>query len=59
MKITLIALIACCAVTSSAFALTDDPGSNPPRMALTDDPGSNPPRMALTDDPGSNPPRFA
>jgi hypothetical protein len=46
MKISLIALLACCAVTSSAFALTDDPGSNPPRMALTDDPGSNPPRAA-------------
>ena len=42
MKGSLIALFACCAVSSTAFALPDDPGMNPPRFA--DDPGMNPPR---------------
>ena len=54
MKFSLIALTACCAVTSSAFALTDLVGVNP----LTDVPGTNPPRLVLTDVPGTNPPRY-
>ena len=54
MKISLIALLACCAVSSTAFAFQDDPGANVPR--LTDDPGANVPR--LMDDPGANVPRL-
>ena len=46
MKVSLIALFAACAVSSAAFAVTDDPGVNPPRVALADDPGVNPPRVA-------------
>ncbi len=57
MKASLIALFACCAVYSSAFARMDDPGVNPPRFAVSDDPGVNPPRFAVSDDPGVNPPR--
>ena len=55
MKISLIALLACCAVSGTAFALQDDPGMNVPR--LTDDPGMNVPR--LKDDPGMNVPRLS
>ena len=46
MKVSLIALVACCAVSSAAFALTDDPGNSPPRLSLMDDPGNSPPRVA-------------
>jgi len=53
MKSRLIAFAACCAVTSSAFALSDNPGTNPPRVM--DNPGTNPPRAM--DNPGTNPPR--
>jgi hypothetical protein len=59
MKVSLIALFAACAVSSTAFALADDPGTNPPRVILADDPGTNPPRFILADDPGTNPPRVA
>ncbi len=59
MKASLIALFAACAVSSAAFALTDDPGTNPPHVALADDPGTNPPHVALADDPGTNPPHLA
>ena len=57
MKVSLIALVACCAVSSAAFALTDDPGNSPPRVVM-DDPGNSPPRVAM-DDPGNSPPRVA
>ena len=53
MKSSLFTLVACCAVASSAFALTDNPGANPPRVM--DNPGANPPRVM--DNPGANPPR--
>ena len=59
MKISLIALAACCAVSSSAFALQDIPESPPPRLILNDIPESPPPRLALTDIPESPPPRLA
>ncbi len=59
MKASLIALLGCCAISATAFALPDDPGSTPPRSAVMDDPGVNPPHYALRDDPGVNPPRFA
>ena len=32
MKFSLIAIAACCAVTGSAFALNDNPGSSPPHL---------------------------
>ncbi len=44
MKLSLIALIAGCAVASSAFALTDTPHTNPPRAIVLDTPHTNPPR---------------
>ena len=47
MKISLIALAVCCAVTSSAFALQDIPDSTPPHLALNDIPDSTPPHLAL------------
>ena len=58
MKFSLIAIAACCAVTGSAFALNDSPGSNPPQFVRTDSPGSNPPQFVRTDSPGSNPPQI-
>jgi hypothetical protein len=59
MKFSLIALAVCCAVASSAFALTDDTAVHPPRLALTDDTAVHPPRLALTDDTAVHPPRLA
>ena len=56
MKVSLIALLAACALSSTAFALADDPGTNPPHATLADDPGTNPPHVTLADDPGTNPP---
>jgi hypothetical protein len=71
MKVSLIALLACCAATSPALAsqstlshssapaqLTDMPGSHPPQLRLTDMPGSHPPQLQLTDMPGSHPPQL-
>ena len=57
MKPSLIALIAGCAVASSAFAMTDSPPSSPPRLAVMDSPPSSPPRLAMMDSPPSSPPR--
>ena len=56
MKVSVIALVAGCAVASSAFALTDSPPSNPPHVAVMDSPPSNPPHAAVMDSPPSNPP---
>ena len=60
MKPSLIALFACCAVSSTAFARMDarmdDPGVNPPHFTVSDDPGVNPPYFTVSDDPGVNPP---
>jgi len=43
MKLSLIALIAGCAVAGSAFALTDTPPTNPPHAVVMDTPPTNPP----------------
>ena len=45
MKFSLIAMVACCAVSGPVFALNDSPGVNPPHFALTDSPGVNPPHL--------------
>ena len=47
MKFSLIALVACCAVSSAAFAVSDEPGVSPPKVALIDEPGVSPPKVAL------------
>ncbi len=59
MKPSLIALIACCAVSSTAFAQTVDVSVQPPQLRTTDDmPGDHPPQLRLTDDmPGDHPPQ--
>ena len=57
MKISLVALVAGCAVASSAFAFTDSVPSTPPRASLTDSVPSTPPRASLTDSVPSTPPR--
>jgi len=45
MKPSLIALIACCAVSSTAFALNVDVSLQPPQLRLIDDmPGDHPPQ---------------
>ena len=59
MKLSLVALVAGCAVASSAFALMDTPPTNPPRAAVMDTPPTNPPRAAVMDTPPTNPPRQA
>jgi hypothetical protein len=46
MKLSLVALVAGCAVASSAFALTDSPPTNPPHAAVMDSPPTNPPHRA-------------
>jgi len=58
MKASLIALFACCAISSMAIARMDDPGMNPPHFTVSDDPGMNPPHFTVSDDPGMNPPHF-
>jgi len=45
MKISLIALVAGCAVASSAFALTDSVPSVPPHASLMDSVPSTPPHQ--------------
>jgi hypothetical protein len=58
MKFSLIAIAACCAVTGSAFALNDNPGTSPPQFAQADNPGTSPPQFAQVDNPGTSPPQF-
>jgi hypothetical protein len=58
MKFSLIAIAACCAVTGSAFALNDNPGTSPPQFAQVDNPGTSPPQFAQVDNPGTSPPQF-
>jgi hypothetical protein len=45
MKISLVALVAGCAVASSAFAWMDTPPANPPHAAVLDTPPANPPHQ--------------
>jgi len=56
MKVSLVALIAGCAIASSAFGLFDNPPMTPPRLALLDNPPMTPPRLALPDNPPMPPP---
>ena len=56
MKISLIALVAGCAVASSAFALTDSVPSTPPHASLMDSVPSTPPHASLMDSVPSTPP---
>ena len=71
MKVSLIALIASCAVTGSAFAShngvdahfaaptqTDMPGNHPPQAQVADMPGNHPPQAQVTDMPGNHPPQI-
>jgi hypothetical protein len=61
MNLSLIGLIASCAVASTAFArptqLNDVPGSHPPQAQVMDVPGSHPPQAQVMDVPGSHPPQ--
>jgi len=70
MKVSLIALYTCCAVSSAAFAYQNAPqsglsvhsgvlGTQGTQFAMRDDPGIDPPRAAIKDDPGIDPPRVA
>lgn len=58
MKLNLIAIAVACSISGSAFALADNPGSDPPHVLLADNPGSDPPHV-LADNPGSDPPHLA
>ena len=66
MKVSLIALYACCAVSSAAFAYQNAPqggraaqsyvmGTHAAQFATREDPGVNPPHAAVMEDPGVNP----
>ena len=65
MKVSLIALYTCCAVSSAAFAYQNNPhvtqsyalGTHGAQFVMRDDPGVNPPKAAVMDDPGVNPPK--
>ena len=59
MKVSLIALVAGCAVASSAFGTFDLPQTVPPRLAMLDLPQTVPPRLAMLDLPQTVPPRLA
>ena len=55
-KVSLVALVAGCAVASSAFALTDSPPTYPPHVAVMDSPPTYPPHVAVMDSPPTYPP---
>ena len=57
MKMSLVALTACCVISSNAFAVTDSAGAMPPRLVLADSAGAMPPRLVLVDSAGAMPPR--
>ncbi len=70
MKVSLIALYACCAVSSAAFAYQNSPqaghvgpvlcdGHPGAQFVMRDDPGVSPPKAALMDEPGVSPPKVA
>jgi hypothetical protein len=59
MKLSLAALIAACAVASSAFAAFDIPPVIPPHFAALDIPPVIPPHFAALDIPPVIPPHFA
>jgi hypothetical protein len=70
MKTSLIALFACCAFATSAFAdshgvhppqlsLVDSHGVHPPQLSLADSHGVHPPQLSLADSHGVHPPQFS
>ena len=70
MKVSLIALYTCCAVSSAAFAYQNSPqglhssqsyalGTHGAQFVMRDDPGVDPPKAAFMDDPGVDPPKAA
>jgi hypothetical protein len=59
MKVSLIALVAGCAVASSAFATFDLPPTVPPHLAMLDLPPTVPPHLAMLDLPPTVPPHLA
>jgi hypothetical protein len=56
MKISLVALVAGCAVASSAFAVMDTPPASPPHAAVMDTPPASPPHAVVMDTPPASPP---
>jgi hypothetical protein len=67
MKVSLIALYACCAVSSAAFAYQNNPqaghathsyatGTRGAQFARHDEPGIEPPHARVMDEPGIEPP---
>jgi hypothetical protein len=59
MKLSLVALVAGCAVASSAFAVMDSPPTLPPGAAVMDSPPTLPPGAAVLDSPPTLPPGAA
>lgn len=59
MKFSLIALVAGCAVASSAFALTDSVPTTPPHASLMDSVPTTPPHAAPMDSVPTTPPHQA
>ncbi len=55
MKISLVALVAGCALAGAAVAF-DNPPTNPPDRLAFDNPPTNPPDRAAYDNPPTNPP---
>jgi hypothetical protein len=56
MKVSLVALVAGCAVASSAFAAFDMPSVMPPHAAVLDMPPVMPPHASVLDMPSVMPP---
>ena len=56
MKVSLVALVAGCAVASSAFATMDSPQTTPPHAAVMDSPQTTPPHFMVMDSPQTTPP---
>ena len=59
MKASLFALVAGCAVASSAFATMEIPPTNPPHFKAMEIPPTNPPHVAVMEIPPTNPPHLA
>jgi hypothetical protein len=59
MKISLVALVAGCAIAASALVAFDNPPTNPPNVVAFDNPPTNPPNIATFDNPPTNPPNLS
>ena len=57
MKMSLVALAACCVISSNAFAVTDSAPTTPPKFMLSDSAPATPPKFMLADSAGATPPR--